>query len=346
MTFSYNPTKKSGIACVFQRPEAYHSASDQHVLGRIVYKNGSAPPAIYDGAPQVGLHMVGAGIESFTEVWLTDRRVRSGSLGPLVYAEDGEYLFCSVRVDEQCVYRGSVRAAYKAAFELICRLGYPHIFRMWNFVGHITGNNAEGMETYQDFCIGRAGAFEEWSSQIRAMPAATGIGALGGGVDFYFLSCRSGNAQPLENPRQTPAYRYPEEYGPRSPSFARATYLRQLARQAESVLYVSGTASIIGNETVHLGDIEGQLDATITNIEELIGRNNLERHGIDDEYQLKDLDFIKVYVRDAEHLPLVRTKCNNTFPGHVNIVYLNVDICRRDLLVEIEGICRSHRQRT
>lgn len=284
--------------------------------------------------------MVGAGADPFAEVWYTDRPVRSGSLGNLVYAEDGEYLFCAARVGERGVYRDAVRATYGEAFKLISRLGYATIFRMWNLVGHITRANAEGMENYRDFCIGRAEAFEEWSSRIGRMPAATGIGSLSGGVDFYFLACREGDVQHLENPRQTPAYKYPTQYGPKSPSFARATYLRPHGRPAGGAVYVSGTASIIGDKTAHPAGIAGQCDVTLGNIEELIGRDNLRRHGIDDGYQLKDLDYVKVYVRDAEHLPIVRATCAGAFPGHANIVYLNVDVCRPDLLVEIEGICR------
>ncbi|WP_184732073.1 FkbO/Hyg5 family chorismatase [Saccharopolyspora phatthalungensis] len=315
--------------------------SGRHVLGRVIYQHTSEPPVLRDGAPQVGVHMVDAGAEPFAEVWLTDKPARSGTLDALVWAEDGEYLFCAFRVEKQAVYRQPVRAAYEAAFELADRLGYTKIFRMWNLVGHITRDNAEGMENYRDFCIGRAEAFERWSSRIGSMPAATGIGALSDGIDCYFLACREGKATFLENPLQTPAYKYPDQYGPKSPSFARATYLTQVEEHATNIVYVSGTASIIGDETVCLEDIDGQLDLTIGNIETLISRGNLWLHGIGDGYRIADLDFIKVYVRDAEHLPVVRAKCAEVFAAHANVVYLNVDVCRPDLLVEIEGICRQ-----
>jgi hypothetical protein len=37
---------------------------------------------------------------------------------------------------------------------------------------------------------------------------------------------------------------------------------------------------------------------------------------------MKDLNFIKVYMRGAEELPILCTKCASAFPGHVDIGYL------------------------
>ncbi|MBW4718114.1 FkbO/Hyg5 family chorismatase [Saccharothrix obliqua] len=316
-------------------PLGGHSG-DRRVLGRVHYQHVAEHPRLHDGVPTFGVPMVAPGDEPFTEVWSTDRDVRSGAAGPLVYAEDGEHLFCAVRVDRRGVYRDVIRETYDAAFELITGLGYPELLRMWNLVGGIVDDNAEGMEVYRDFCVGRAEAFDAWSARIGRIPAATGIGTRAPGVNLYFLAGRA-DADPvhLENPNQTPAYEYPDQYGPKSPSFARGTYLRR-----DHVLYVSGTASIIGDETVRHDDISGQCDVTLANIESLVSAENLRRHGIDAGYRLTDLDLVKVYVRDAEDLPLVRARCEQAFGEHARVVYLNVDVCRRDLLVEIEGICR------
>lgn len=340
MTASCDEPREHSIECAFLPSlEADDCASERHVLGQVVFQHESAWPTLSGGAPRIGVHMVAGDDEPFTEVWLTGRSVRSGAVGDLVYAEDGEYLFCAVRVDERATYRDPIYGAYSAAFELIHELGYPNIFRMWNLVGQITQDNAEGMENYRDFCVGRAKAFDEWSSLIGRIPAATGIGSRSGGVDFYFLACRDGHLQHVENPQQTPAYHYPARYSPKSPNFARATYLSRAGQHAGNALFVSGTASILGAETVHVGDIDGQCEVMIDNVARLISRDNLRRHGIDDGYEIKDLNFIKVYVRDEMDLSTVRAKCANWFPGDTDIAFLNVDICRSDLLVEIEGIC-------
>ncbi|GII65687.1 pteridine-dependent deoxygenase like protein [Sphaerisporangium krabiense] len=328
-----------GLRCFFDKSLSSgvgHAAGN--VLGRVHYGHGSAS-ALDQGTPLLSVHMAGPGTDPFTEVWVTDRPVRAGARGDLLYAEDGEHIFCATRVPARDVYRDAVHEAYHEAFALIAGLGYTRPFRMWNLVGSITGGNADDMEIYQDFCVGRAKAFEEWSDRIGPMPAATGIGTLSPGIDLYFLASRDGVPQHLENPRQTPAYNYPDRYGPKSPSFARATYLRGTGGDPDT-LYVSGTASIVGDDTVRHGDIAGQCEVTLANIEALIGAENLRRYGVEHGFRLTDLDHVKVYVRDAEHLPAVRARCAEAFAGHAEVAYLNVDVCRRDLLVEIEGICR------
>ncbi|MFJ3906184.1 FkbO/Hyg5 family chorismatase [Streptomyces sp. NPDC090025] len=335
------PPLTAALDCLFVTPgdDERERVAGRQVLGRVTYGQSGRPPLLHHGAPLVRISMAEPAAERITEVWTTDRPVRSGRAGDLVYAEDGEHFFCAVRIDEQGVYRDTVRAVYEAAFSLMWRLGYTELLRMWNLVGAITGPNAEGMENYRDFCVGRAEVFEAWADRIPGMPAATGIGALRPGIDLYFLACRTGRARHLENPRQTPAHRYPTQYGPKSPSFARATYLEPGAG-ARPVLYVSGTASIIGDDTVHLDDIERQCATTLANIEALIGAENLGGHGLPGGFRLTDLDCVKVYVRDAEHLPAVRARCAEAFRPGADIAYFNVDVCRPDLLVEIEGVCR------
>ncbi|WP_331739250.1 FkbO/Hyg5 family chorismatase (plasmid) [Streptomyces sp. NBC_00637] len=311
----------------------------RNVLARIAYGHHGGRPTLYRGSPRLDVHMVAQDATPFTEVWVTDRPVRCGLQDNLVYAEDGQHFFCAVRVAPSGVYRDAVHTAYGTAFRLAAQRGYTELFRMWNLVGDITGDNAEGTEIYQDFCTGRARAFDDWSDHFDGLPAATGIGSLGAGVDLYFLACRPGRATHVENPRQTPAYRYPDRYGAAPPSFARATHLTSDG-YGPSTLYVSGTASILGDDTVHPGDVERQLDVALANIETLVSRENLREHGLDDGYALAALDCVKVYVRDAEHLPAVRAACAGVFSDDADVAFFNVGICRPDLLVEIEGICR------
>ncbi|MGK5496646.1 FkbO/Hyg5 family chorismatase [Streptomyces sp. URMC 125] len=337
MTAVDTEVRSSAPQCVFAPLSGEEDAAPpagRQVLGRVDYGFRSVPPGLRGGVPAMGVHMASEGADPFTELWLTDRPVRPGEDRGLVYAEDGEHLFCAVRVAERGVYREAVRRAYAAAFALLVRRGYPRLLRMWNLVGAITGGNAEGMENYRDFCIGRARAFDEWREHIGRVPAATGIGARGPGIDMYLLARRAGAPlRHLENPYQTPAYRYPRRYGPKAPSFARATW-------SDGTLYVSGTASIVGDGTVHRGDVERQCDVTFANIGALIGEENLARHGVAGGFRLGDLDHVKVYVRDAAHLPAVRARCAELLHDRAEVRFLNVDVCRPDLLVEIEGICR------
>ncbi|MFE3784779.1 FkbO/Hyg5 family chorismatase [Amycolatopsis sp. NPDC059090] len=308
------------------------------VLGRIVFAGGPAEPALVSGVPSMTAHMATESGVPVEEVWRTDRSVRSGASGDAVFGEDGEYLFYAVRLEPQSVYRARARELYENALQFAWERGYTDLVRMWNLIGDITGPNAEGVEIYRDFCVGRAEAFAAWGAQFPQLPAATGIGTLSPGIDLCFLATKPGRTVHLENPRQTPAYQYPSRYGPKSPSFARATLLQ--GEQTAS-LFVSGTASILGEDTVHVGDTARQTLEILRNIDVLVGSDNLGRHGVNGYgYTLQDLDQIKVYVRDPEDLAAVRYICAQVFRADSEIAYFNVDVCRPDLLVEIEGVCR------
>lgn len=309
----------------------------ENVLGVVYYGSEFESPRNSLGAPLLSLNMAKPGSGELIEVWAGGKTV-SGREGNLHYAHDGEYLFCTAEIPGSEMFGEVTRDTYMAAFELIETLGYPQIFRMWNFIPDINNPNADGLEIYRDFCSGRAEAFERYTSNKKlSMPAATGIGCRGGNLSFYFLACRTGLCLHLENPRQMPAYTYPRQYGPRSPSFARAT---SLVKPTDGVaqVYVSGTASIVGHETVHIGDIEKQCEVSLENIAILLSKENLASQGLEGDVSLSELDFIKVYVRREEDIPVVRRICERHFSRHARIEYFNVDICRSSLLVEIEAI--------
>lgn len=310
-----------------------------NVLGVVNYTTECTDPGVENGVLTFNLHMAHTADEAFAEVWRTERPVESGAHRGIAYAHDGEYLFIAGRIPPSGRYTEGTRAAYCAALELMDGLGYKNCFRMWNFVSDINGDNADGLEIYRDFCKGRAEAFELFHFGDAQVPSATGIGSLGGGIAFYFLASRSAALTSVENSKQVSAYHYPQQYGPRPPKFARATYLSAThTDRSGGQVYVSGTASIRGHETRHEGDLVKQVELSLDNIAHLVSRDNLAAHEIDRETGLNDLDNIKVYVRHREDIPTVRRICSDRFSAFANISYLNVDVCRSGLLVEIEGI--------
>lgn len=311
-------------------------AAEAGVLANIRFGTRSAEPTVSDGAVDLPIHMTRRPEHGFTEPWPASGPVATGRYEELVYATDDERLFCAFHLPGAHSYAAQVERAYAHIFELIEELGFPELFRMWNYIGSINGPNGQGMETYRDFCLGRAEAFARYS---KSMPAATGVGALSDGVTCYLLSSRVGSAVHIENPQQVPAYKYPDRYGPKAPSFARATYLSpsELNRN-QPRLFVSGTASIIGHESRHIGDVAAQCDVALANIERLIGSDNLMRHDVQVKRDDLSFDTVKVYVRRAADVPLVASKCARYFDDpDFRIGYLNVDICRSELLVEIEA---------
>ncbi|BAO89763.1 FkbO/Hyg5 family chorismatase [Caballeronia cordobensis] len=307
---------------------------DGGVLARIVFGDTAGPPAIDGGVPTLRLAMYDNARDGFAEIWQGAAPVRSGTFNDLVFAHNDEFLFCAGFIPSSDRYTDATRKAYGDAFALVRDLRFPKIFRMWNFIPRINGENREGLEVYRDFCRGRAVAFEEDYAAASGMPAATGIGTWGDGVAFYFLACRESAVRHIENSLQTPAYEYPQRYGPKAPSFARGT-------QLGDTLFVSGTASILGHETMHAGRLHKQWDVAIGNVAHLIGADNLQARG----YTLRELDHIKVYYRHSADLATVMQLAKATFHPDAHIRYLKVDICRADLLVEVEGIA-SYRRRS
>jgi enamine deaminase RidA (YjgF/YER057c/UK114 family) len=143
---------------------------------------------------------------------------------------------------------------------------------------------------------------------------------------------------PLENPLQTPAYSYDAKYSSQSPKFSRAV---ALGLGDYVTTWVSGTASIVESETRHPGDPAKQTEQTIDNIERLIAEENFRRHGVNGAgASLHDLAKVRVYLKRAEDLAQCKAVCERRF-GPVPAIYAVADICRPDLLVEIEGVAFS-----
>jgi chorismate lyase/3-hydroxybenzoate synthase len=333
------PTKVTtdGLQCTFTADDDGAAAS---ALGIVRYTTEAAGPDLVDGTPTIGLPMVRSTAAGFCEVWRTGRATQAaGRLRGLCYACDGDVLFIAGGLPPAGRYRQAVRNAYLGVLDLTRQLGYPYLFRMWNVIGGINEPNTDGLETYRDFCQGRAEAFETssgaWAAQL---PAATGIGAVGGGIGFYCLASRTARPTHLENPRQVPAYQYPPQYGPRSPSFARASYLCATGGRRGGTLYLSGTASVVGHATVYPGDLGGQFETTVDNLRRLLAAARVDGGR---PLGLDRLRLAKVYVRHERDIPFVRQRCTETFGPATAIRYLNVDICRADLLLEIEGIAQT-----
>jgi chorismate lyase/3-hydroxybenzoate synthase len=144
-----------------------------------------------------------------------------------------------------------------------------------------------------------------------------------GSLAVYAIAARDSGVQ-VENPRQVSAYDYPRRYGPRSPSFARATV-------AAGLLLTAGTSSVVGHRSVHGGDVAAQLEETLANLEALA----LAGGGPG----LAMFDRLKVYLRRRSDYELVAARLERELPG-AQMLFLESDICRGDLLVEIEGVGR------
>lgn len=173
-------------------------------------------------------------------------------------------------------------------------------------------------------------------------PASTGIGTQGNRMSLAALALDSDRSDvfivPLENPQQTPACAYQAKYSPQSPKFSRAMAVVQGHFVAT---LVSGTASIVDSQTVHPGDVVRQTEQTLSNIIRLIAPQNFARHGLPGAGATwDDVAKVRVYVKHPEDYLACREVVEQYLP-RVPAIYLHADVCRPDLLVEIEAVAFS-----
>ena len=258
--------------------------------------------------------------------------------GDILVARQPQTLIGALLVDASGRLEEVVEQAYLRILEIT--RGW-HLYRVWNYLPGINDVRL-GLERYQQFNIGRWAAFESFFGQdLRAfMPAASAVGLPGSHAAILF---KAGMARPtyLENPSQIPAYHYPADYGPRPPSFARGVIA---SRPPYRLALLSGTASIEGHRSIGEGDWLLQFRTTLRNIHIMLERMQVssaltpalwEQDGIESAA-------FKCYLRHPESLPLVREWVQETCGSDEHFCYVQADICRSNLDLEIEGYARAH----
>ena len=315
--------------------ESLFKASPFNFLGIVRHDRSSGVPSALAVCPVVCLDLPQfTSAPPLAEVWTSRLPVTYHQAEDIHCAMTDEVLFGSLQLEERPGMRLDILTyrAYRRLLLEIRALGYPHLLRVWNYFPHIN-REANGLERYRHFCVGRHQALAEDCLDFpRTVPAGTAIGTMSGPLSIHFLTARQPGMH-VENPRQVSAYKYPQVYGPRSPSFARAT-LRPST--SGSQLFIAATGSVVGHVSAHIGkpltqtlEILLNLNALITHTEQIYGIGRGEWGGV---------AVFKVYVRQPEHFERVRDILKERLPSHVQILYLQGEMCRRELLVEIEGI--------
>lgn len=288
-----------------------------------------------DTAPELvttGLEFLGGNLQR--EYWHVSGPVNTGSHEDVTWRQAGDYLF--VAIEQYDNGAGDLGAATQKAYADLLQLtrnrGFPNLLRLWNFMPGINRGTGD-LERYRIFCQGRCVALDEVGITEPELCAGTAIGSTEPTLRVYGLSGKQ-PGRALENPRQTSAYRYPRQYGPRSPAFARATALPR--PDGTYLLMISGTASVVGHATAHNGNVNAQLDEIIRNIDALLAkcahelkRPRLVRFGAD--------SLLRVYIRHKADWPQVRDRLMQAWPDSL-LTGLRGDICRRDLLLEVEAV--------
>lgn len=263
---------------------------------------------------------------SVSEVWAVDDSISQGESNGNQWRKTDDIIFISHWLtEEECQsIESSSYDAYTAILSMASAQGYDEPLRFWNYLPGI--NCGEGdEELYKRFCTGRLKAFRHSGLLDSDFPAASALGHHTKGASIYLLAGKK-QAQHFANDNQVNPYHYPREYGVSSPSFARATAV-DIANAA--YVFISGTASIVGHKTVAQNDLLKQLVITCDNIEHLLLTANP---------QSLPLSALKVYLRHKSDAHIARQWLSKRYPD-IQCVYTLADICRSDLLVEIEAFC-------
>lgn len=242
----------------------------------------------------------------------------------------GGLLLCEAFAPDTSDPRAAAADLYSRLLAFTAANDYPHVVKGWNYLDDINDGRGDA-ERYKQFCLGRGEALEaHWTHDY--LPAGTGVGSgEGTGLRVTLLATREAPAI-IENPRQVSAFRYPRQYGPKSPSFSRAAAITGPGR---SLLFISGTAAIVGHDSLHATSIEGQVEETLRNWSSLFDAFEA-RAGR--RPTLAEDAWYRVYLRHPEHLPAARKLLGEAgLPLH-RTLFLRADICRRELLFEMDGV--------
>jgi enamine deaminase RidA (YjgF/YER057c/UK114 family) len=316
------PAMHPAVGVVAQPPERGRLVALEAVVLRRPLRSLEIVPRIWRGVPYVvlrdagGLEVIAGGLSGGRPRDLADRTAAAFSTASSILRREG--------------------------------LSFADVVRQWNFVEDITGRSGTGpraRQNYQIFNDIRAEAYDR--DNLRSdFPAATGIGTAGGGFVLEGIAAAGAAAErsvPVSNPRQADAHRYspkvlvgasaPGGTRRRTPKFERA---RVVVAGGAATCYVSGTAAIVGEKVVRRGDAAGQTRATVRNIERLVAPANLRRSGIRAAALAPRFSYVRTYVKNEADIPEVARIVGGAFPG-APALFVQADICRGDLLVEIEG---------
>jgi Putative translation initiation inhibitor, yjgF family len=220
---------------------------------------------------------------------------------------------------------------------------FSDIIRQWNYIENITGNT-DGSQHYQMFNDVRS-LFYDQGNFINGYPAATGIGSAAGGLIIDFIALK-----PLEDckicsiksPVQKDAHQYSKEvlaFGRKDDKIKETTPKFERAKAmltSKLKIYISGTAAIIGQASQASDNAFLQTKLTIENIFSLVERNNISDICTISSHPKPSC--FRVYIKNKKDSDSVK-ECFESLMPDAKAVYVIADVCRPELLVEIEGVC-------
>ncbi len=200
---------------------------------------------------------------------------------------------------------------------------FANVARTWFY-------NQDMLDWYDDFNAVRTDFFKQRGVFDRLVPASTGIGArnardaaLTAGLLAVTGCVGSGAPHATPSPLQCPSF----DYGS---AFSRAVEFEagELRR-----LYISGTASIEPmGQSAHIDDVEAQINLTLEVMQAILESRDMGWNSVTRAI---------AYFKDAADAPVLERCCRKRGMSPIPALYANTDICRDDLLFELEADAAS-----
>ena len=204
-----------------------------------------------------------------------------------------------------------------AALQL-CDMQFNQVMRTWFFNHHL-------LDWYDVFNVARDVFFRKKQMYHHVVPASTGIeggnaagSALEAGALAVSLKGEDAAVCMVPSPLQCAAL----EYGS---TFSRAAEIREPGLRR---IYISGTASISPDgRTQFEGDVAAQIKRTMEVVKSILHACGME---------LSDSTRVTTYFKNAEDIPAFEAWRIETKTPAIPVVCVHNDVCRHDLLFEIE----------
>jgi chorismate lyase/3-hydroxybenzoate synthase len=255
-----------------------------------------------------------------------------------------EISFGDVPAMDILTFQQTVAEAYRNVFDLLDRMPTPYPVRFWAFIPDIHADMGAGLDRYMAFNAGRFAAYSARYGGRQGLSRSVATGsAIGFGQERLVLHCLAGAepGAPIENPRQVPAYNYSRRYGPLPPCFARATRIADRHGEGHRLL-VGGTASIRGEDSLHVTDLGGQVRETLANLASLVrfacGGDQAKDGDAALEAWLPRFRELRIYRPRRADADRILDLVLPGFTGVSRVELLEAELCRAELLVELEGV--------
>jgi chorismate lyase / 3-hydroxybenzoate synthase len=251
------------------------------------------------------------------------------------------------KLDDPSAFGERVARSYRQLEALVEQHGCAPL-RFWNYVPRICDPFGDGQTRYEVFNAARRSVNR---TGVLGAPAAASAIDIRDPRFVVQLLAGPAPAVGVANPRQIQPWDYSRVYGAVPPSFFRGAALRaDVYRSARLPAgFVAGTASILGERTHHAGDLAGQLHETTLNLACVsagiagCARSWPLGHALDREVReaLDRYQALRVYVVREQDETAIRRFVSRQFAKLESAEFVHADLCRPDLLVEIEGMLRS-----